>query len=410
MAAHILRFHPLHSRDLGAIVFGFQRGFPREFLSIVSVLRAHIRSRRLYTSLTAWTATVPPSLESWLTHVDIVTFKRLFDLDASLFCHAMDDLACVGRRDLLAFLYRAGGTIHCSPAALDCAASAGHLKCVQFLTDTQSAAAMTEAMDQAAAHGFDSIVRYLHQHRPEGCTPRALDRAARAGHVSVVKYLVDHVRTCCCLSTALDIAAASGHLEIVHWLHPRTPRYRSTAAVDGAAAAGDLAMVELLLTRRHEGASAAAVEAAVALGRMDLLTRLLLETAVDVGCIAVVVAVERRHVEAVTLLTPRVLDWRPVMHAAVARGTCLHVVATTVLGCHVLLHDEPVATAVGVAALYVAALSQKHVMLQLLAAMGHANMWVEQAWHQAKMANDRAVMAHLCPLRRWWCRARSILF
>ncbi|ETV98680.1 hypothetical protein H310_08783 [Aphanomyces invadans] len=402
MAEHHIA-HPLHSRGICAVVFGYQRGFTREFLTIAAALRAHNQSRRHYTSLATWTATVSRVLRDWLTHVDLAAFARLHGQNASLFDGVMHDLACVGRRDLLEYLYHCGGNENvCSPAAVDCAARAGHLDCVQFFTHVYHQTATTEAMDHAACNGFDAVVRYLHQHRREGCTHRALDWAAKAGHLSIVQFLVDHVRTCCCHSTALDIAAASGFMDIVAWLHPRTLPYQSTDAVDGAAAAGDLTMVDFLLKHRQEGASGAAFSSAVAQGRIDILRRLLAANlAVDVSD-AIVIGGEHGHFAAVALLTPRIQDWRPVMRVAATRGT-LDVVTRFVLAGHV---DASFASVVGIAALcQAAATGNDHDTMAKVAAMSPSDTWIELAWRNLRAANDTTSMARLKPLRRWWRRA-----
>lgn len=62
------------------------------------------------------------------------------------------------------------------------------------------------------------MVIFLHENRREGCTTAAVDNAASGGHLELLKFLC-HSRAEGGTVYAMILAAWHGHLEVVKWLH-----------------------------------------------------------------------------------------------------------------------------------------------------------------------------------------------
>ncbi|KAF0696877.1 Aste57867_12396 [Aphanomyces stellatus] len=331
----------LHVVDLVHCLTAFQPGFAQSDLMLVKAVRTHADGTRTrpYTSLACWNATIPRYLRVWLEHASLAAVTRLLKRDATLAETLLEDAACLGRVDLVAFLH-ATWPVRCTKSALDNAAAAGHLAVVAFLHAHRSEGGTTDAMDVAAAHGHVHVLEFLHAHRAEGCTHRALNLAAHAGHLSTVRFLCRHYLDSSRPTIALEIAAGSGHLHVVQCLHQVTPRC-STAAVDGAVAAGHLTLVEFLLTHRVEGGSVDAVQSAAASGHADILALLLAHGPTLTTWQArgdpdtMVAAATRGHLACVILLAPHTHDWAPAIRGATSRG---HVMVVA----HLLQHERTI--------------------------------------------------------------------
>lgn len=62
------------------------------------------------------------------------------------------------------------------------------------------------------------VVTFLHENRGEGCTTAAVDNAASGGHLELLKFLCRN-RVEGGTVYAMVLAAWHGHLEVVKWLH-----------------------------------------------------------------------------------------------------------------------------------------------------------------------------------------------
>lgn len=62
------------------------------------------------------------------------------------------------------------------------------------------------------------VVEFLHYNRVEGCTTAAMDNAASGGHLEILKFLAAN-RNEGCTIYAMILAAWHGHLRVVEWLH-----------------------------------------------------------------------------------------------------------------------------------------------------------------------------------------------
>lgn len=58
----------------------------------------------------------------------------------------------------------------------------------------------------------------MHDNRKEGCTTAAVDNAASGGHLELLKFLVSN-RGEGGTVYAMILAAWHGHLDVVKWLH-----------------------------------------------------------------------------------------------------------------------------------------------------------------------------------------------
>ncbi|EQC27922.1 hypothetical protein SDRG_14343 [Saprolegnia diclina VS20] len=123
-----------------------------------------------------------------------------------------------------------------------------HQRCdvsVQYLyTHHRTATAIDNLLDLAAAAGLLSLVQILHV---DGfaCTTAAMDDAATNGHLEVVRFL--HLyRNEGCTTAAMDGAASNGHLNVLAFLHTTRREGCSDRAIDGAAALGSIVLLEYL--------------------------------------------------------------------------------------------------------------------------------------------------------------------
>lgn len=58
----------------------------------------------------------------------------------------------------------------------------------------------------------------MHHNRAEGCTTAAMDNAASSGHMHVLHFLAS-TRSEGCTVYAMVLAAWHGHLDVLKWLH-----------------------------------------------------------------------------------------------------------------------------------------------------------------------------------------------
>ncbi|RLN82465.1 hypothetical protein BBJ28_00026426 [Nothophytophthora sp. Chile5] len=154
-------------------------------------------------------------------------------------------------------------------AALDLAASNGHLEVVQWL-HAQNVKGTADAMSSAATSGHFEVVKWLHANRVEGCTVRAMDGAAERGFLEIVQWLHSN-RTEGCSTAAMDGAAANGHLEVVQWLHEHRGEGCSVNAMNDAAWKGHLEVVKWLHGHRTEGCTNKAMQFAVVSGHLEVV-------------------------------------------------------------------------------------------------------------------------------------------
>ncbi|KAF0720826.1 Aste57867_21 [Aphanomyces stellatus] len=188
--------------------------------------------------------------------------------------NVLDVVAENGHVEIATVLFRYGAPY--SEAAIDNAASRGHLGMVQFFHDKPSSKCTTEAMDGAAANGHIEVVQFLHNHRKEGCTTDALDAAAHHGHHAIVEFLLDKrteggtVKAMNeyvargdltmvkltdpgkCSSGSVNIATSHGHLEIVKYLVGDKQTTFAAPAIEAAVKHGHVAVVEYLHGQRPE--------------------------------------------------------------------------------------------------------------------------------------------------------------
>ncbi|KAF0720837.1 Aste57867_32 [Aphanomyces stellatus] len=100
----------------------------------------------------------------------------------------LDVIAGDGNMQIAQILFQEGAT-H-SQAAIDNAATNGHLVMVKSIHGIPESECTTQAMDGAAANGHLEVVQFLHNYRTEGCTTDAVDAAAQNGHDEVVQFLL----------------------------------------------------------------------------------------------------------------------------------------------------------------------------------------------------------------------------
>ncbi|CAK4488733.1 unnamed protein product [Aphanomyces euteiches] len=160
----------------------------------------------------------------------------------------MDFAAAGGHLDICVFFKDLPST----SAAIDNAATQGHLEIVQLLNSLGNHEATTQAMDGAVQNKHFSVVQYLHAERSEGCTPAAMDGAALNGDLAMVTFLHSH-RTEGCTTEAMDAAATHGFLSIVQFLHSNRTEGCTTRAMNNAATSGYLDVVQFLHEYRAEG-------------------------------------------------------------------------------------------------------------------------------------------------------------
>ncbi|OWY97148.1 hypothetical protein PHMEG_00032396, partial [Phytophthora megakarya] len=155
----------------------------------------------------------------------------------------------------------------CTAAAMDGAASNGHLEVVKWLHESRAEGCTKHAMDGAATGGHLEVLKWLQQHRLEGCSATAMDGAARNGHLDVIKWL--HTNTTAgCTTKAMDDAATYGYLDVVKWLHSNLDEGCTVAAMDGAASNGYWDIVKWLHRNRTEGCTTSAMDNAARHGHL----------------------------------------------------------------------------------------------------------------------------------------------
>ncbi|OQR94206.1 hypothetical protein ACHHYP_01620 [Achlya hypogyna] len=145
-------------------------------------------------------------------HIDVVCFlheKRTEGCTAA----AMDGAAGGGHLAVVAFLHthRSEG---CTTAAMDEAAANGHLEVVRFLAEHRSEGAV-DALDLASAGGYLDVVKYLHSLGSISCTTAALDGAASNGHTDVVHFLLEHRAEGGSRDAVVQMALEARHMIIV---------------------------------------------------------------------------------------------------------------------------------------------------------------------------------------------------
>ncbi|KAL3664186.1 hypothetical protein V7S43_010515 [Phytophthora oleae] len=160
----------------------------------------------------------------------------------------------------------------CTTAAMDAAASNGHLEVVRWLHRHRTDGCTERALDDAASDGHLEVAQWLHYNRTEGCSTKAMDGAARHGHLDVVKWLHRH-RNEGCTTAAMNGAAKGNHLDVVQWLHDHRLEGCSQEAVDGAANNGNVAVIRWLVAHCSESCSLSrsVLENAAANGHLDAL-------------------------------------------------------------------------------------------------------------------------------------------
>ncbi|KAG7380732.1 hypothetical protein PHYPSEUDO_006822 [Phytophthora pseudosyringae] len=146
----------------------------------------------------------------------------------------------------------------CSTAALDGAASNGHLSVVKWLHKNRAEGCTTAAMDEAATNGHFSTVLWLHCNRGEGCTTAAVNGAAGNGFLLVVDWLKQN-RSEGCTAAAMLTAASKGFLEVVEFLHTNLNQQATNAAIAAAASNGHLPVVQYLHDNHSERCAADAI-------------------------------------------------------------------------------------------------------------------------------------------------------
>ncbi|KAF0720833.1 Aste57867_28 [Aphanomyces stellatus] len=188
--------------------------------------------------------------------------------------YLVDVLAGEGNHDLVTLLL--GHQAEYTEAAIDNAASNGHLAMVEYFHIKAESKCTTKAMDGAAANGHLEVVQFLHDHRTEGCTSDAMDEAAAHGHDSIVRFLAAKRNECGsvkamntyvtrgdlamvkviainkCSSGNVNLAASLGHLEIVQYLVGDMGVDFATPAIEAAVKRDHVNVLEYLLSRRPE--------------------------------------------------------------------------------------------------------------------------------------------------------------
>ncbi|KAF0720832.1 Aste57867_27 [Aphanomyces stellatus] len=183
-------------------------------------------------------------------------------------CHhlnVLDLVAGEGKLEIARLLLDHGAPY--SEAAIDNAASNGHLAMVQCIHAKPESKCTTQAMDGAAANGHLEVVQFLHDHRNEGYTKDAMEEAARNGHDAVVRFLLSKNRAGGSTKT-MNEYVARGDLAMVKLL---AMGKCSSGSVNVAASHGHLGLVKYLVGHKEVAFSAPAVEAAVKNGHLDVV-------------------------------------------------------------------------------------------------------------------------------------------
>ncbi|KAF0720834.1 Aste57867_29 [Aphanomyces stellatus] len=156
---------------------------------------------------------------------------------------------------------------------VDAMASDGNLEIVALLLQHR-ASHSTAAIDNAATNGHLDMVQYLHAQRESKCTTQAMDGAAANGHLEVVQFQHDH-RTEGCTTNAEDAASLYGHDAIVRFLLAKRNEGGGVKATNGYLARGDINMVKLLALGKCTSGSVnvAAAHGHLAIVNISLATR-----------------------------------------------------------------------------------------------------------------------------------------
>lgn len=72
------------------------------------------------------------------------------------------------------------------------------------------------------------VVKFLHEFRGEGCTTAAVDNAASGGHLELLKFLCSN-REEGGTVYAMILAAWHGHMDVLKWLHYNRDEVRTGA-------------------------------------------------------------------------------------------------------------------------------------------------------------------------------------
>ncbi|KAF0720830.1 Aste57867_25 [Aphanomyces stellatus] len=180
----------------------------------------------------------------------------------------VDAVASDGNVELVNLLCRQGAPY--SRAAIDNAATNGHLTLVEFFHAKQDSECTTQAMDGAAANGYLEVVQFLHDHRNEGCTTDAMDVAARHGHDTVVRFLLAK-RAEGGTVKAMNAYVTRGDLAMVKLL---AMGKCWASSVNLAASLGQLEIVKYLVGHKEIAFAAPAIEAAVQNGHINVVAYL----------------------------------------------------------------------------------------------------------------------------------------
>ncbi|KAF0720838.1 Aste57867_33 [Aphanomyces stellatus] len=155
-----------------------------------------------------------------------------------------------------------------SDAAIDKAATNGHLAMVQYFHEKPNSKCTTDAMDGAATNGHLEVVQFLHEQRLEGCTTDAMDEAATYGHDAVVQFLLAK-RKEGGSATAVNVYVTKGDLAMVQLLAAASKCAARSVTV--AANHGHLEMVKYFVGEKEVPFAAPAIEAAVKHGHLDVI-------------------------------------------------------------------------------------------------------------------------------------------
>ncbi|KAL7752116.1 hypothetical protein RI367_002646 [Sorochytrium milnesiophthora] len=134
-------------------------------------------------------------------------------------------------------------------ALLDIAATAGHLRVLQWLQTDADAYGTALAMDTAAKFGRLDILQSLWGHRPVQCSWQGTQGAIDGGHVDVLDWLLQTEMISRTPGSG-DRAAGRGLLAVVKWFAANMPDCFTAGAPFMAAAGGYMDVVRWL---RHNG-------------------------------------------------------------------------------------------------------------------------------------------------------------
>ncbi|KAF0720839.1 Aste57867_34 [Aphanomyces stellatus] len=235
------------------------RGHPACVHSVVAYAHLEFARDRLYWGLRNRNQVKKSShaMYRWRQHLNLLDVVAgdgklematiLFQQNAPYSGAAIDNAATNGHLDMVQYFHDKPNS-NCTTRAMDGAAANGHLEVVQFLHDHRTEGCTTDAIDEAAEHGHNSIVRFLLAKRNEGGTVKAMNAYVAKGDITMVKLLATNK----CSSSSVNIAASFGHLDIVEYLVGRKEVAFAAPAIEAAARHGHVAVVEYLHNRRPE--------------------------------------------------------------------------------------------------------------------------------------------------------------